>query len=105
MGDLFGTHGGLNHLSDGRYYGVPLVIVPQPLEPGLTGRHVARHGAGLVLGDPPPYGRLDPQSLRTAVHRILGDATFVRNAKAIGRTLREVGGSRRAADSVDAALR
>ena len=51
--DLFVTHGGMNSVSEGLYYGVPLVGVPQQLEQALNGRQAARHGAGIVVGDTP----------------------------------------------------
>ena len=103
--DLFVTHGGMNSVSEGLYYGVPLVVVPQQLEQALNGRQAARHGAGIVVGDTPPYGQVDAATLRTAVDRVLVDASYARNAATIGRSFREAGGYQRAADLLLAALR
>lgn len=94
----------MNSVSEGLYYGVPLVIVPQQLEQVLNGRQTARQGAGLVVGDTPPYGRVDAPTLRTAVERVLSDGKYALNAASIGRSLHEAGGYQRAADLLIDAL-
>lgn len=58
--DAFVTHGGMNSISEGLYCEVPLVVVPQQIEQALNGRRVAEVGAGILLGDRPPYGSVEP---------------------------------------------
>lgn len=90
--DLFISHGGMNSVNEALYEGVPLLVVPQQMEQLLNGRQVARHGAGLVLGDRPPYGRVDAGQLRQAVERLFADDGYRRNAERIGRSFRAAGG-------------
>jgi hypothetical protein len=102
--DLFITHGGMNSVNEALYYGVPLIIVPQQIEQALNGRQVARHGAGVVLADSPPYGRLDPGLLRRTVDRIFADPAYRHNAGRLSRSFHEAGGFERAASVIMAAL-
>lgn len=99
--DLFVTHGGINSVHEGLYYDVPLVVVPQQFEQLLNGRQVTRHGAGVLVGDTPPYGRVSSGELREAVETVLKDANYQSAAALIGQTLREAGGYRRAADEIE----
>ena len=102
--DLFITHGGMNSVNEGLNYGVPLVVVPQQIEQALNGRQVARQGAGVVLADTPPYGRLDAGVLRRAVDKVLADPTYRFNAERIGRSFREAGGYQQAATVITSGL-
>jgi MGT family glycosyltransferase len=102
--DLFITHGGMNSVNEALYYGVPLIIVPRQIEQALNGRQVARHGAGVVLADSPPYGRLDPGLLRRTVDRIFADPAYRDNAGRLSRSFHEAGGYERAASVILSAL-
>lgn len=102
--DLFVTHGGINSVHEGLYHDVPLVVVPQQFEQLLNGRQVITHGAGVLIGDAPPYGRVSPAELREAVQTLLEDPTYQSAAARIGQTLREAGGHRRAADEIESFL-
>jgi MGT family glycosyltransferase len=90
--DAFITHAGMNSVNEGLYYGVPLVAIPQHLEQLLNARVAARHGAAIVLGDRPPYGRFDPHHLRQAVGTVLTDPSYQQNAKRVGDSFRAAGG-------------
>ena len=100
--NAFITHGGMNSINEGLYFGVPLVVVPQQMEQTLNARQTARHGAAIVLGDRPPYGRTTPTDLSTALDTVLADGTYRQNAKRIGQSFREAGGYQRAADLITA---
>ncbi|MEO6061442.1 MAG: macrolide family glycosyltransferase [Thermoflexales bacterium] len=102
--DLFVTHGGMNSVNEGLNYGLPLVVVPQQLEQALNGRQVARQGAGVVLADAPPYGRIDAVNLRRTVDRVLMESEFRINAERLSRSFREAGGYQRAADLIASAM-
>ena len=83
--DLFITHGGNNSVHEALYYGVPLLVVPQQLEQTANGRLVARHGAGIVLGDRPPYGqRVSAAALRDGVDRLLHSESYRLAARKLG---------------------
>jgi MGT family glycosyltransferase len=99
--DLFITHGGNNSVHEALYFGVPLLVVPQQTEQTANGRLVARHGAGIVLGDRPPYGqRVGAPSLRSAVDRLLHDEAYRQAAQILSASLQAAGGPRLAADVV-----
>ena len=95
--DLFITHGGMNSVNEGLNFGVPLVVVPQQLEQALNGRQVARHGAGIVLADTPPYGNLTAGVLRDAVDKVLTDPTYRHNAERLAHSFHQAGGYKQAA--------
>ncbi len=93
---LFITHGGMNSVSEGLYYGVPLIVVPQTAEQALIGRRVAELGAGLVV----PMRKLTCHPLRQAALTVLGDERYRHASAKIGQSLREAGGYLRAADEI-----
>ena len=102
--DLFITHGGMNSVNEGLNYGVPLVVVPQQIEQALNGRQVARHQAGVVLADTPPYGRLEASVLRRTVDLVLADPTYRQNAGRLSRSFHEAGGYQQAANVITSRL-
>jgi len=97
----FITHGGMNSVQEGLYYGAPEIVVPHQLEQALNGKRVAETGAGILLGARPPYGRAPAEQLRAALDAVLGDGTYRENARRIGETLRAAGGYKRAADEIE----
>lgn len=100
--DAFITHGGMNSINEGLYFGVPLVVVPQQMEQTINARQTAKVGAAVVLGDRPPYGRVDAHELHHALTQVLEDARYRQAAEKIGRSFRQAGGYHRAADIVEA---
>ncbi len=100
--DAFITHGGMNSVHEGFYYGVPLVVVPHQFEQLLNGKRVVETGAGVLIGDKAPYGRVTPDELRSALDSVLTDAKYRENAVRIGETLKAAGGYSRAADEIEA---
>lgn len=98
--DAFVTHGGMNSVHEGLYYGVPLVVVPQQIEQLLNGRRVAQTGAGILLDSRP----VTAETLRTAVDAVLTETRYRDNAGAIGQTLRDAGGSEQAVVELEAYL-
>jgi MGT family glycosyltransferase len=102
--DLFITHGGLNSVQEGLYYGVPLVVIPQQLEQALNALLVERKGAGIVLGGHAPYGHTTPSALRQAVDTVLNDLRFAQAAQAVGRSFHEAGGYLQAVAEIESML-
>jgi MGT family glycosyltransferase len=97
--DLFITHGGMNSVHEGLYYGVPLVVVPQQAEQAIVARRTAALGAGVALAAVPPYGSVTAAELRRAVDEVLGKrAAYQAQAAAIGESFRTAGGAARAAE-------
>jgi len=57
--------------------GKPVLLMPQHLEMMLIAKTVERRGAGLTVAT------LEPGDIRTALGRLLGDASFAREASAV----------------------
>lgn len=94
--DLFITHGGMNSVNEGLNAAVPLVVVPQQLEQVLNGRQVAQQGAGVVLADKPPYGKVSGRALREAVDKVLADPSYRHQAQRLRHSFAEAGGYQQA---------
>ena len=99
--DAFITHGGMNSVHEGLYYGVPEIVVPHQVEQLLNGKRVAQVGAGILLGARYPYGRVRATDLRTALDTLLTTPSYRTHAAAIGATLRHSGGYVAAADAIE----
>jgi hypothetical protein len=99
--DLFITHGGMNSVHEGLWYGVPLVVIPQQLEQGLVALQVEKHDAGVFLGKQPPIGRATAAELRAAVEQVMGNLEQFRlAAQRIRSSFVEGGGYVRAAEAI-----
>lgn len=99
--DAFITHGGMNSVHEGLYYGVPQLVVPHQFEQLLNGKRVVQSGAGLLLGGTQPYGRVTAPELRAALDKILGEAAYRHHAQRIGETLRAAGGYQQAVKEIE----
>jgi UDP:flavonoid glycosyltransferase YjiC (YdhE family) len=94
----------MNSIHEGLNYGVPLVVIPQQIEQALNGRQVARQGAGIILGDRPPYGQVDAQVLRSTVDKVLSDPTYRHHAERLSRSFHDAGGYQQAASIITSVL-
>ncbi|NKQ37691.1 MAG: glycosyl transferase [Chloroflexi bacterium] len=101
--DLFITHGGNNSIHEGLYHGVPLLVVPQQMEQMMNGRLVAKHGAGIVLGDRPPYNsrQIKAKALQDNVNQLLHTESYRLTAQKLGDSFHETGGCSLAADVIE----
>jgi MGT family glycosyltransferase len=97
----FITHGGMNSVHEGLYYGVPLVVVPHHFEQLLNGKRVAESGTGILLGDHPPYGRVTATELRIALDTVLNDTAYRQQAEHMGATLKVAGGYIQAVEEIE----
>lgn len=97
--DVFVTHGGMNSVHEGLFYGLPLVVIPQQAEQAMVAGQVAKYGAGVALGTKPPLGRVNASELRQAVDHVLRhEDAYCAAAAALGDSFRAAGGYLRAAD-------
>lgn len=92
----FITHGGMNSVHEGLYYGVPLVVVPHQIEQWLNGKRVVQTETGVMIGEKRPFGRVTAPELHNALDTLLNDQTYRQNAAKIGQTLHEAGGYQQA---------
>lgn len=91
------THGGCNSVHESLLAGVPMVLVPQAWDQFPLAGRVERLGAGLVVEE-------DPEAIRSAVRRLLGDGTFAARAHEIGQHLESYDGERRVASVLERVL-
>ena len=100
--DAFITHGGMNSVHEGLYYGVPEIVVPSHVEQLLNGKRVAETQTGILLGKQYPYGRVTAQELRQALDALLHTPHYRQNAIQMGQTLRNAGGYLQAVAEIEA---
>ncbi|WP_062206664.1 glycosyltransferase [Aureimonas sp. AU12] len=92
--DICVSHAGLNTVLDALEAGVPVLAVPIGYDqPGVAARLV-HHGVGLRLR----RRRLTASTLEAALARLIGEASFARNAAAIGAEIAASGGAAAAAE-------
>ena len=94
---LFITHGGVSGMSEGLYFGVPLLIFPQSMEQTFNGRQVESTGAGRILQD----GELTPGRLRQIAEEIIKNNSYLESAKMVGDSFRAAGGYKRAVEEIE----
>ena len=93
---LFITHGGMNSTSEGLYYGVPLIVLPQSADQPMVARRVAEKGAGIHL----EQEGLSAGELQDAAERVLNHRAFKKACATIGDSFRSAGGFHRAVEEI-----
>lgn len=105
--EVFITHGGMNSVHEGLYYGVPLIIAPQQTEQSIVAKRARQLGTAVMLNNK-PGSHVSAEQLRAALEKIAvhgltaDDNPYRVAARRIGDTLRTAGGARRAVDEVEA---
>lgn len=94
---LFVSHGGLNSVHDGLYFGVPMLLCPQQEEQTMNAGRVVDLGAGLLLRKE----QFNVEALRAGADRLLTDPRFRIQAEKIGKTLRTPDRLREAVDEIE----
>jgi MGT family glycosyltransferase len=102
--DVFITHGGINSVHEGLYYGVPLILIPYQFEQLLNARRVTAHHAGLLIDDQLLQKLVTTEKLRQSLQEVLTNPHYTENAKRIQEILRETGGFQQAADLIQTHL-
>ena len=101
---VFITHGGMNSLHEGLYYGVPLILIPHQLEQLLNARCVEKQGAGLILDKQLTGEGVTAVELRQALEAIVKEGCYREEAKRVQQMLRATGGYNQAADDIQTYL-
>ena len=104
VADVFITHGGINSVHEGLYYGIPLILIPHQFEQLLNARQVTARNAGLLIAEQVQHQPVTPDRLRQALQEVLANRTYAEGARKVQQVLRETGGFRQAADAIQAAL-
>ena len=92
IADVFVTHCGMNSVSDGLYYEVPLVLVPETPEQLAVARRTEELGAGLMLK---PSER-SAGEIRKAIEKVLNDGRYKAAAARISDGFKHCGGVKEA---------
>lgn len=92
--DVFLTHCGMNSVSEGLYFGVPLVMFPQTAEQGGVAKRVAQLGAGVYLKEN------SAGAIAEALDTVLSDVSYTNHAEKIASGLQEAGGAPAAAEAI-----
>jgi MGT family glycosyltransferase len=102
--DVFITHGGINSVHEGLYYGVPLILIPHQFEQLLNARCVTAREAGLIIDDQIQSRPVTAEKLRQSLQDVLANPHYAENAQRIQKILRETGGFRQAVDAIQTYL-
>lgn len=93
--DVFLTHCGMNSVSEGLWFGVPLLLLPKTKEQEAVAARTEQLGAGLRLL------KTDAVSIRNAVERVLREPVYRKNAQAIAAGFHGCTGAKGAADKIE----
>lgn len=94
--DVFITHGGMNSSSEGLYFGIPLIIIPQVTDQPIVARQIEKMGACIVLDK----NNITPKLLKKSLVEITNNLKYKNNAISIREAFIECGGCKKAADEV-----
>lgn len=92
--DVFLTHCGMNSVNEALYHEVPLVMFPQTPEQGGVARRVSDLEAGIYLN------KNKPAEINQAIHTVITDPKYKKNAGIISESFKRCGGAGAAADAV-----
>ncbi|KAK1985425.1 MGT family glycosyltransferase [Colletotrichum cereale] len=96
---LLVTNGGYGSVTQALSHGVPLVCAGTSEDKRDTAARVTWVGAGIDLKTDTP----SVDQVRDAVHRVLGENSFVENAARVGKELSAQGGAKKACDLLEKA--
>jgi MGT family glycosyltransferase len=98
VADAFVTHAGMGSCTEGLWYGVPMVAIPQAVDQPSNADQLEAIGVGRHLRADPP----SPSEIRDAVLEVAADPQVRLRLNAIRDELHRVGGPGHAADAVEA---
>jgi MGT family glycosyltransferase len=92
--DCFITHGGMNSVHEGLYYGVPLIAVPLTQEQKDVAERIEATKTGILLRN------VSPESIKEAILDVLNTYIYKENALKMSESFKSAGGYVRAADEI-----
>ncbi|WP_284035478.1 macrolide family glycosyltransferase [Neobacillus sp. 114] len=93
---VFITHGGMNSVHEGLYYGVPLIVIPQSADQPIIAGQVAKLGAGITL----QMQNLTANQLSETLDQVLKQPSYQKAAASIGESFQKSGGYHQAVDEI-----
>ena len=85
-------HAGHNTVSETLYHGIPLIVLPIVNDQSQVANDVALCGTGIRL----KFKRFKPEDMKNAVHEIINNEMYTKNAQKIQASFKEAGGVDRA---------
>ena len=95
IADAFITHCGMNSVSEGLYYGVPLVLFPQTLEQNAVAKRTEELGAGARLNS------IFEKDILDALTKVLEDPRYREGAARVSKSFRSCGGAEEAKEFLE----
>jgi MGT family glycosyltransferase len=92
--DAFLTHGGMNSVNEGLYWGVPLCLHPFQMEQSEVADRIVAVGCGLRIR------KMSAKSMRKAVSSLLSDPKYKRNCQIYSDSFKEAGGYSKAVEYI-----
>lgn len=93
---LFITHAGMNSATEGLYYGVPVILVPQGADQFMVACRVEQLGAGVYLN----RNKITPERLRETAQQVIDSSAIRQGVARIQESFRTTGGAPQAADAI-----
>lgn len=97
---VFLTNGGLGGITSALQEGVPLVLMPEAAEQEMHSGQVAALGLGRIVRP----NETTPEQLRDTVLEVAADKATLARVRYLRSLIEEAGGTRRAADTIEARL-
>lgn len=94
---LFITHGGMNSVNEGLFYGNALMVIPLDLDQFAVADRVAKMGLGVML----EMDKVTPELLRTQADCIWADAEITENVSTMRELLQFSDGANKAVDLIE----
>lgn len=94
--DVAITHAGMNSTSDLLYNNVPFVAIPIGADQPYMAKRAEELGATISLDK----DKLNAESLRASVEKVLTDPSYLENIKKISNSFKEAGGYKRAVEEI-----
>ena len=99
IADAFITHCGMNSVSEGLYFEVPLVLFPQTPEQDAVAKRVEELGAGVRLAS------ISEEDVLKALKQVLYEPEYKENASLISESFRSCGGAEEARSFLESIAR
>lgn len=97
IADAFVTHCGMNSASEGLYFEVPLLLVPQTPEQTAVAKRTAELGAGIMLSD----SDRTAENIKSAIEKLLNVGTYKAAAAGISAGFKASGGAKAAREFLE----
>ena len=93
---LFITHGGMNSVNEGLYYGIPLLVIPQAADQMMVAKRVQQLQCGRILWK----NQVSSSRLRQLAYELLANPLYAQASTRMGTFFRQAGGVQKALEAI-----